>query len=142
VFDAKAAEQYDASGAVQSVRVTYPDGSEVGYGKNSDGSFSPPQGRFATFKSVTGGYTLTDKNDTVYTFTQSLGQPGRLTGGSATAAGRGAVRTDVLGFLSRLFLVRTGRRDRQGCGRRRDRRRRRRRIGDGGCGGAGPFPRR
>ncbi|MFB9831444.1 LamG-like jellyroll fold domain-containing protein [Actinoallomurus acaciae] len=72
-FDAKAAEQYDASGAVQSVRVTYPDGSEVGYGKNSDGSFSPPQGRFATFKSVTGGYTLTDKNDTVYTFTQSLG---------------------------------------------------------------------
>ncbi|MFC1434545.1 LamG-like jellyroll fold domain-containing protein [Streptacidiphilus sp. N1-3] len=71
-FDSRAAEQYDASGAVQSVQVTYPDGSAVGYGKNSDGSFSPPQGRFATFKSVTGGYTLTDKNATVYSFTQLL----------------------------------------------------------------------
>jgi RHS repeat-associated protein len=73
MFDAKAVEQKDPSGALTSVRVTYPDGSEVGYGKNSEGSFSPPQGRFATFKSVTGGYSLTDKNDTVYTFTQSLG---------------------------------------------------------------------
>ena len=73
VFDARASEQYDQTGAVTSVQVTYPDGSVVGYGKNSDGSFSPPQGRFATFKSVTGGYSLTDKNATVYTFTQSLG---------------------------------------------------------------------
>ncbi|MEV5752124.1 LamG-like jellyroll fold domain-containing protein [Actinoallomurus sp. NPDC052308] len=73
VFDARAVEQYSSSGAVTAVRVTYPDGSEVGYGKNSDGSFSPPQGRFAIFKSVTGGYTLTDKNDMVYAFTQSLG---------------------------------------------------------------------
>ncbi|HEX7661183.1 MAG TPA: LamG-like jellyroll fold domain-containing protein, partial [Pseudonocardiaceae bacterium] len=73
IADAKATEQYDASGAVSSVVVTYPDGSEVGYGKNTDGSFSPPSGRFATFKSITGGYSLTDKNDTTYTFTQGLG---------------------------------------------------------------------
>ena len=74
IFDAKATEQYNASGAVTSVVVTYPDGSEVGFGKNSNGTFTPPSGRFATFASVTGGgYTLTDKNDTVYTFTQSLG---------------------------------------------------------------------
>ncbi|HUN34614.1 MAG TPA: LamG-like jellyroll fold domain-containing protein [Trebonia sp.] len=56
-----------------SVVVTYPDGSEVGFGKNSDGSYTAPEGRFATLKSVTGGYTLTDKNDTLYTFTKSLG---------------------------------------------------------------------
>ncbi|MGW2696099.1 LamG-like jellyroll fold domain-containing protein [Streptomyces sp. NPDC001296] len=75
VFDARAIEQYDSTGAVSAVYVTYPDGSAVGYGKNSDGSFSPPEGRFATFKSVTGGggYTLTDKNATVYTFTHQLG---------------------------------------------------------------------
>ena len=74
VFDSRATEQDNAAGAVTSVVVTYPDGSEVGYGKNSDGSFTPPEGRFATFNSVTGGgYTLTDKNDTVYGFGHSMG---------------------------------------------------------------------
>lgn len=73
VFDARATEQYDSTGAVTSVVVTYPDGSQVGFGKNPDGTFSPPLGRFATFKAIIGGYSLTDKNDTVYTFTQSLG---------------------------------------------------------------------
>ncbi|MFD9393174.1 LamG-like jellyroll fold domain-containing protein [Streptomyces sp. NPDC060000] len=73
IFDARATEQYTAAGAVASVQVTYPDGSQAGYGKNSDGTFTPGNGRFATFKTVTGGYTLTDKDDTLYTFTQSLG---------------------------------------------------------------------
>jgi large repetitive protein len=73
VFDSRATEHYDSTGAVQSVVVTYPDGSEVGYGKNSGGSFSPPQGRFATFAAVTGGYSLIDKNDTEYLYTESLG---------------------------------------------------------------------
>jgi RHS repeat-associated protein len=61
------------SGVTQTVVVTYPDGQEVGFGANPNGSFTPPQGRFATFASVSGGYTLTDKNDTVYKFTQPLG---------------------------------------------------------------------
>lgn len=74
ILDAKATEQDTPAGAVGSVVVTYPDGSEVGYGKNSDGSFTAPSGRFATFVAVSGGgYTLTDKNDTVYTFTHALG---------------------------------------------------------------------
>ena len=75
VLDAKASEQYSPTSptTVTSVTVTYPDGSEIGFGKNSDGTFSPPLGRFATFVAVTaGGYTLTDKNDTVYSFTTSL----------------------------------------------------------------------
>ncbi|MFF7213164.1 LamG-like jellyroll fold domain-containing protein [Streptomyces sp. NPDC008238] len=73
IFDARATEVTTGS-TVTSVNVTYPDGSQVGYGKNSDGTFSPPTGRFATFKTITGGgYTLTDKDDTTYTFTQNLG---------------------------------------------------------------------
>ncbi len=73
VFDAKASEQYSPSGAVASVAVTYPGGSTVGFGKNSDGSFSPPSGRFSTFTTTTGGYKLVDKDDTTYTFIQALG---------------------------------------------------------------------
>jgi large repetitive protein len=70
LLDAQAAEQYDSGGTnVLSVTVTYPDGSQVGFGKNADGSFSPPLGRYATLAAVSGGYTLTDKNGTVYTFT-------------------------------------------------------------------------
>jgi RHS repeat-associated protein len=68
LFDAKATD------TGSTVVVTYPDGSQVAYGRNADGTFTPPQGRFATFASVSGGgFTLTDKNDTTYKFTQSLG---------------------------------------------------------------------
>ena len=74
ILDMEAAPgQVDSSGATQTVVVTYPDGQQVGFGENPNGSFTPPRGRFATFASVSGGYTLTDKNDTVYKFTQSLG---------------------------------------------------------------------
>ncbi|HYS36733.1 MAG TPA: DUF6531 domain-containing protein [Pseudonocardiaceae bacterium] len=73
VLDARAVEQPDATGSVQSVVVTYPDGAQVGFGRNSDGSFSPPQSRYVTMAAVTGGgYSLTDKNQTVYRFTQPL----------------------------------------------------------------------
>ncbi|UOX90824.1 LamG domain-containing protein [Amycolatopsis sp. FBCC-B4732] len=98
VVDARAAEQYDfdGSGTVVSVLVTYPDGSEVGYGKNADGTFSPPAGRFATFKAITGGYSLTDKNDTVYTFTQALGSGVYQLSSIADANGR-AVNLTVSG---------------------------------------------
>jgi large repetitive protein len=73
VFDSRAAEQYDATGNVTSVTVTYPDGSQVGFGKNADGTFTPTTGRFATLAAVSGGgYTLIDKNDTVYTYTHLI----------------------------------------------------------------------
>ncbi|HEV2372371.1 MAG TPA: LamG-like jellyroll fold domain-containing protein [Streptosporangiaceae bacterium] len=74
LFDMKATEVDDSSGNVTSVVITYPDGSEVGFGKNSNGTFSPPQGRFATLTALAnhGGYTLTDKNSTTYTFSQSM----------------------------------------------------------------------
>ena len=66
--------EVDTSGAQSTSVVTYPDGQQAGFGDNPDGSFTAPEGRYATLTAVTGGgYTLTDKNDTVYTFTQSLG---------------------------------------------------------------------
>ncbi|WP_234533394.1 LamG-like jellyroll fold domain-containing protein [Streptomyces shenzhenensis] len=102
IFDARAAEHYTASGAVSSVLVTYPDGSEVGYGKNSDGTFTPGNGRFATFKSVTGGYTLTDKDDTVYTFTQSLGSGAYGLTSVTDANGRSMNLTWTSGHITKM----------------------------------------
>ncbi|MFD8915083.1 LamG-like jellyroll fold domain-containing protein [Streptomyces sp. NPDC059575] len=109
IFDARATEHYTPSGAVSSVFVTYPDGSEVGYGKNSNGTFTPGSGRFATFKSVTGGYTLTDKDDTVYTFTQSLGSGGYGLTSVTDANGRAVNLTWTSGHITKMTSVVSGR---------------------------------
>ncbi|MET8298811.1 LamG-like jellyroll fold domain-containing protein [Streptomyces sp. NPDC005180] len=109
LFDAKATEQYDASGAVGSVQVTYPDGSGVGYGKNFDGSFSAPQGRFATFKSITGGYSLTDKSATTYTFTQALGSGSFGLTSITDANGRAETFTLTSGKVTTVTSATSGR---------------------------------
>ncbi|MDF3301636.1 LamG-like jellyroll fold domain-containing protein [Streptomyces tropicalis] len=109
IFDSRATEQYNASGAVTSVVVTYPDGSQVGYGKNSDGTFTPGNGRFATFKTVTGGYTLTDKDDTVYTFTQSLGSGGYGLTSVTDANGRTIDLTWSGGHVTKITSAVSGR---------------------------------
>ncbi|MFF8944220.1 LamG-like jellyroll fold domain-containing protein [Streptomyces sp. NPDC014864] len=109
IFDSRATEQYNASGAVTSAVVTYPDGSQVGYGKNSDGTFTPGNGRFATFKTVTGGYTLTDKDDTVYTFTQSLGSGGYGLTSVTDANGRAVNLTWAGGHVTKMTSAVSGR---------------------------------
>lgn len=109
IFDARASERYDTGGAVQTVVVTYPDGSEVGYGRNPDGSFAPPLGRFATFKQVTGGYSLTDKNDTAYTFTQALGGGAYGITAVADAAGRTVTFTWSSGQITTMSSTSSGR---------------------------------
>lgn len=109
VFDARAAEQYNSAGAVASVNVTYPDGSVVGYGKNSDGSFTAPEGRFATLRSVTGGYTLTDKNDTLYTFTQSLGSGAYGITAVTDSSGRAVTFTWSSGEITAMTSAVSGR---------------------------------
>ncbi|WP_189934545.1 LamG-like jellyroll fold domain-containing protein [Streptomyces aurantiogriseus] len=109
IFDARATEQYTASGAVASVQVTYPDGSQVGYGRNSDGTFTPGNGRFATFKPVTGGYTLTDKDDTLYTFTQSLGSGGYGLTSVTDANGRAVNLTWAGGHITTMTSAVSGR---------------------------------
>ena len=74
VMDMKVAPgQTSAAGTTATEVVTYPDGEEVAFGLTSSGAYVAPPGRYATLASVSGGFTLTDKNDTVYTFTQPLG---------------------------------------------------------------------
>ncbi|WP_396447698.1 LamG-like jellyroll fold domain-containing protein [Actinomadura sp.] len=109
VFDAKATEWYTPSGAVRSVAVTYPNGSTVGFGKNSDGSFSPPSGRFATFTAITGGYRLTDKNDTVYTFGHALGSGAYGITSVADASGRTVDFTWSSGHITAMTSQASGR---------------------------------
>ncbi|GKQ33691.1 LamG-like jellyroll fold domain-containing protein [Streptomyces sp. A012304] len=109
IFDARATEQYTASGAVADVQVTYPDGSQAGYGRNSDGTFTPGSGRFATFKAVTGGYTLTDKDDTLYAFTQSLGSGGYGLTSVTDADGRALTLTWTSGHITKMTSAVSGR---------------------------------
>ncbi|GAB1695070.1 LamG-like jellyroll fold domain-containing protein [Krasilnikovia sp. M28-CT-15] len=86
ILDTRATRVADTANTVQSVRITYPTGEEVAFGRNSNGTFTPPSGRFSTLveQSSAGtvtGYTLTDKDATVYTFGRALtgGKVFRLT---------------------------------------------------------------
>ncbi|MEV4760629.1 LamG-like jellyroll fold domain-containing protein [Micromonospora sp. NPDC049559] len=97
LFDAKATEQRDAAGGLQTVAVTYPGGQEVAFGRNTDGSFTPPSGRFASFTAVTGGYRLIDKDGTTYAFTTATGTAGQF-GLTSLADAQG--RTETLTFTS------------------------------------------
>jgi RHS repeat-associated protein len=65
--------QTGAGGSTATEVVAYPDGEQVAFGVNSDGTYTPPQGRHATLESISGGFELADKNDTTYVFTRSLG---------------------------------------------------------------------
>ncbi|HWO60749.1 MAG TPA: LamG-like jellyroll fold domain-containing protein, partial [Umezawaea sp.] len=70
-FDMRVVPDQDGSG---NVVVTYPDGQQARFGRNGDGTFAPPSGRYATFRQVDGGWNLQDKASTLYTF----GGDGRL----------------------------------------------------------------
>jgi len=64
-----------ADGSTSTEEVTYPDVERVAFGKNAGGTtYTPPQGRYGTLVPWSpGGFQLIDKNDTTYTFAQSLG---------------------------------------------------------------------
>ncbi|GGS22538.1 polymorphic toxin-type HINT domain-containing protein [Actinokineospora fastidiosa] len=68
-YDARISPDADGSG---NLIVTYPDGQQVRFGRNPDGSYTAPPGRFATLTArppaQNDGWTLTDKDRTVYTF--------------------------------------------------------------------------
>ncbi|MFJ8298943.1 LamG-like jellyroll fold domain-containing protein [Streptomyces sp. NPDC094447] len=76
IVDMKAVEVKDGAGALTSVIITYPGGEQVAFGRNSDGTFVPPLGRYARLAAVTGGYALTDKDFTEYAFTQATAKAG------------------------------------------------------------------
>jgi large repetitive protein len=78
VIDSRATQKSDVDGTVQSVVLTYPTGQEVAFGRNGDGSFTPASGRYSILKATMSGttvtgYTLTDKDATVYAFGKSAG---------------------------------------------------------------------
>ncbi len=104
VFDAKVTEQKDAAGALQTAIVTYPGGQEIAFGRNANGTFAAPSGRFATFSAVTGGYRMVDKDGTTYTFTSPTSVPGQSGLASiADAQGRTATLTyDASGRPTRM----------------------------------------
>ncbi|MCY0934721.1 LamG-like jellyroll fold domain-containing protein [Streptomyces sp. H34-S4] len=94
VVDMKAAETKDGAGTVTSVAITYPGGEQVAFGRNTDGSFVPPLGRYARLETVSGGYKLTDKDFTAYSFTQATSKTGVYAiSGIVDFAGRGETFT-------------------------------------------------
>ncbi|WP_212827134.1 LamG-like jellyroll fold domain-containing protein [Catellatospora sp. TT07R-123] len=91
IADSRAVERTDATGALQTVLVTYPNGQDVAFGKDAAPAttFSPPSGRFATFKSVTGGgYELVDKDGTRYVFAKNIATGAYAISSAADAQGR------------------------------------------------------
>ncbi|QRP49086.1 DNRLRE domain-containing protein [Amycolatopsis sp. FDAARGOS 1241] len=86
VYDMVAVPDSDGSG---NVVVTYPDGHTVRFGLNADGTtYSPPQGTYATFSPLPGGgYSLTVRGGSTYTFGQQAGSSWKLTS-ITDAAGR------------------------------------------------------
>ncbi|WP_149256886.1 RHS repeat-associated core domain-containing protein [Actinomadura sp. K4S16] len=80
-FDMRLTEDGDGSG---NVVIDYPDGQQVRFGKNPDGTYAPPLGRQATLTVEPGKWKLTDKAGTVFEFVN-----GRLT--SITDAAKRAV---------------------------------------------------
>ncbi|GIH07953.1 hypothetical protein Rhe02_60200 [Rhizocola hellebori] len=80
LVDVAATEKRDLeSNQVQTVTITYPNGQEVTFGRNADGVYTPPPGRFATLTEIVGGgYELIDKEGTGYRFTEPSAVAGRL----------------------------------------------------------------
>ncbi|WP_229402675.1 polymorphic toxin-type HINT domain-containing protein, partial [Micromonospora okii] len=64
-YDMRVVADSDGSG---NVLVTYPDGQQVRFGRNPDGTFAAPAGRTASLTSNSTGWTLVDKSRVTYQF--------------------------------------------------------------------------
>ncbi|WP_431037738.1 DNRLRE domain-containing protein [Streptomyces sp. P6-2-1] len=69
-YDIRLTPDDDGTG---NVVIRYPDGRDVRFGKNPDGTYAPPPGRFATLTHDTaaGTWTLRDKSGTTYAFSST-----------------------------------------------------------------------
>ncbi|MBR7826391.1 hypothetical protein KDK95_08765 [Actinospica sp. MGRD01-02] len=73
MLDAKVTQVLSAAGKVTEAVVTYPDGQQVAFGLDADGTtYSPPQGRYASLTFSSSGYVLVDKDGTSYNFTHTV----------------------------------------------------------------------
>lgn len=63
-------ENHNADGIVETATVRYPNGQEVNFGRNNNGTWVSPAGRFSVFTKLAdnSAYTLTDKDGTTYEF--------------------------------------------------------------------------
>ena len=92
VVDVTASQASSGSGVADLVTIRYPAGQEIAFGVNPDGTFVPPQGRFATLSVVSGGgYRLVDKDGTAYVFTTAAGAGVWRVSSITDAAGRAEV---------------------------------------------------
>ncbi|WP_239118632.1 ricin-type beta-trefoil lectin domain protein [Paractinoplanes ferrugineus] len=71
VLDAKAVEKSGPTG-VNTVVVTYPNGRELAFGRNSDDTFVSPAGMSAAFTKLDTGYRLREKDGTTYVFAEPI----------------------------------------------------------------------
>lgn len=104
ILDMRVSEGVDASGALTTATVRYPSGQDTTFGRNDNGVWVPPSGRFSVFKPLTGGgYTLTDKDATAYEFGRALGGGAFGITKITDANGRAmAFRYDASGRIDRL----------------------------------------
>ena len=97
ILDARVTQVRDGAGDLLEAVFTNPDGSQSPYGVNADGTYAPPEGSFGTVAySSSGGYTLTDKTDTVYTFGKNItpsGQSAQVWGLSSVTSAQGQTLT-------------------------------------------------
>ncbi|WNV89007.1 polymorphic toxin-type HINT domain-containing protein [Umezawaea sp. Da 62-37] len=105
-YDMSVMPDGDGSG---NVVVVYPDGQQVRFGLNPDGSFAPPPGRAANFRSEVpeagGGWVLVDKSFTIYRFRPD----GKLSKILDEAGQEVAIEYDTQGHVQRAVSIRSGR---------------------------------
>jgi large repetitive protein len=99
--DASVAQILTPAGSISEAVVTYPDGEQVTFAVDSDGTYVPPEGRYATLTcSPTAGYTLVDKSGSTYVFGQVV-TAGRISSTNSAAACSGAeITAGVWGISS------------------------------------------
>jgi YD repeat-containing protein len=79
--DMSVRENPNADGVVETATVRYPTGQEVNFGRNNDGTWVSPPGRFSVFAKLAdnSAFTLTDKDGTTYEFGHVAGGLYRIT---------------------------------------------------------------
>ena len=95
----------DADGT-GNVVVRYPDGQEVRFGKNPDGTYAAPAGRTARLvQDAAGAWKLTDRDKTVYSF-GATNKLNRIS--DATGRGINIVLDDTVGKIGKAQVNNTG----------------------------------
>ncbi|MGW0192039.1 RHS repeat-associated core domain-containing protein [Nonomuraea sp. NPDC003201] len=88
----------EVRGTSTSALVTYPEGRQVRFASNGDGTFQPPPGMYATLAEESGGWRLRDKTNATYL----LNTAGRLTKMTDQRGRSSELTYDTNGKLSKV----------------------------------------